>query len=66
MYPAEEDKHTEPTLNNCGGSFKGSSVLDLWLKCDWLCTKAWESEYHYPWQNISDRDNMENLPSWQA
>ena len=66
IYPVEEpDKHTDPTLNNCVGSLKGSSVLDLRLKM-WLCTKARESEYHYPWQNISDRDNMENLPSWQA
>jgi hypothetical protein len=32
MYPAEEDKHSDPNLNNCGGAFKGSSVLDLWLK----------------------------------
>jgi hypothetical protein len=32
MYPAEEDKQTDPTLNNFGGNFKGSSALDLWLK----------------------------------
>jgi hypothetical protein len=52
-------------LNNFGGNFKGSSALDLWLKM-WLCTKAWECEYHYPWQNVSDIDDMENLPSWKA
>jgi len=32
MYPVKEDKHTDPTLNNCGGNFKGNCVLDLWLK----------------------------------
>jgi hypothetical protein len=34
MYPVEEDKLTDPTLSKCGRNFKGSSVLDLWLKCD--------------------------------
>ena len=34
MYPVEEDKHTDPTLNNCGINFKGNfSANEDFYRC---------------------------------
>ena len=48
-----EKPETTSEINN----FNGSKMYGLWL-IKWLP----ESEFDNPWQNISDSDNMENLP----
>jgi len=53
-------KKTDTRLNN--GNINGSNIngLDL-IKC--LRSKTCRSEFNNPWQNICDRDDVENLLS---
>ena len=55
--PNTETKETVKKMNNANNNFSGSNVYDLWA-IKWLC----ERESDNPWQNISDRDDMNNLP----
>jgi hypothetical protein len=49
-------------MNNRSKNLNGSNMYDLWV-IKWLCSKARENKSDYPWQNICDSDDMENLPS---
>ena len=55
-HPIQKQKETAKKRNNASNHFNGSNVYDLWA-IKWLC----ERESDNPWQNISDRDDMENL-----
>ena len=57
----EEEKNDTKT-NNRSSNLNGSNVYDLCL-IKRLCSTACDSEFDYPWQNIWDGDDVENLPS---
>ena len=45
---------TDTTMNNCTINVNGSNMCDLWL-VKWLYSKACDSEFDYPWQNMWQR-----------
>ena len=49
-------------MNNRSSSLNGSNIYDLWV-LKWQSSKACASEFGYPWQNICDSDDTEDIPS---
>ena len=47
-------------MNNRSNSRNGSNMYYMRV-INRLCSKFCESEFDYPWQNISDNDDMENI-----
>jgi hypothetical protein len=43
-------------------NLSGSNMYDLWV-IKWLCSRACDSESHYPWQNICNSNDTKFLPS---
>jgi len=54
----EDQMKTYRKMNNCSINFNGRNMYDLWL-----CSKACDGEFCYPWWNICDSSDVENLPS---
>ena len=53
---------TDMTMNNRNNNLTGSNMCGLWV-IKWLRSRACESEFDYPWQNICDSDDMERISS---
>jgi hypothetical protein len=59
-WRTKRKKHT--ARNNSNNDVKCGNIYDPWA-IKWLCCKACEIKYDYPWQNVRDSEDMQTRPS---
>ena len=59
-HQIQEQKKTDTTMSNRRNNLNGFTMDGRWLR-KWLSSKTRRREFDYPWQNISDSYDMENL-----